>query len=52
MTLSLDVFWSFRSPWLYLATPRLVAWQEEYDLDVVFRPWGLKPDNSVIHQFG
>ncbi len=36
--LSIDVFWSFRSPWSYLATPRLVEWAEEYDLEVRFRP--------------
>jgi 2-hydroxychromene-2-carboxylate isomerase len=37
-TLEIDVFWSFRSPWSYLATPRLRAWQEDYDLSVNFRP--------------
>jgi len=36
--LSIDVFWSFRSPWSYLATPRLAAWQRRYQLDVRFRP--------------
>jgi 2-hydroxychromene-2-carboxylate isomerase len=36
--LTIDVFWSFRSPWSYLATPRLVEWAARYDLDVVFRP--------------
>jgi len=36
--LSIDVFWSFRSPWSYLATPRLVNWQRRYRLDVRFRP--------------
>ena len=36
--LEIDVFWSFRSPWSYLATPRLRAWQDEYQLDVRFRP--------------
>jgi 2-hydroxychromene-2-carboxylate isomerase len=38
MTLSIDVFWSFRSPYSYLATPRLVEMQERYDLDVSWRP--------------
>lgn len=38
MTLSVDVFWSFRSPYSYLATPQLVALQAEYDLEVVVRP--------------
>jgi 2-hydroxychromene-2-carboxylate isomerase len=37
-TLEVDVFWSFRSPWSYLATPRLRDWQERYDLEVRFRP--------------
>lgn len=37
-SLEIDVFWSFRSPWSYLATPRLRAWQNQYDLDVRFRP--------------
>jgi len=37
-TLEIDVFWSFRSPWSYLATPRLRSWQERYDLSVNFRP--------------
>jgi len=36
--LEIDVFWSFRSPWSYLATPRLRAWQEAYELTVNFRP--------------
>lgn len=38
MTLAIDVFWSFRSPYSYLATPRLVELQREYDLDVHVRP--------------
>lgn len=36
--LELDVFWSFRSPWSYLATPRLRAWHDEYHLKINFRP--------------
>lgn len=38
MTLSVDVFWSFRSPYSYLATPRLKAMDEAYDLDLRIRP--------------
>ncbi len=38
MSLEIDVFWSFRSPWSYLATPRLRAMQDEWDLKVNFRP--------------
>ncbi len=38
MTLSIDVFWSFRSPYSYLATPRLVELAQQYDLDVRVRP--------------
>jgi 2-hydroxychromene-2-carboxylate isomerase len=36
--LSIDVFWSFRSPWSYLATPRLAQWQRRFNLEVCFRP--------------
>lgn len=38
MTLSIDLFWSFRSPYSYLATPRLVELAGTYDLDIAVRP--------------
>ena len=38
MSLEIDVFWSFRSPWSYLATPRLADWGRRYDLTIHFRP--------------
>jgi len=38
MTLEIDVFWSFRSPYSYLATPRLVELEKKYDLAVHVRP--------------
>jgi len=38
MTLSIDLFWSFRSPYSYLATPRLVEMQWDYDLTINVRP--------------
>jgi 2-hydroxychromene-2-carboxylate isomerase len=38
MTLEIDLFWSFRSPYSYLATPRLVELAARYDLDVRVRP--------------
>jgi 2-hydroxychromene-2-carboxylate isomerase len=38
MTLSVDVFWSFRSPYSYLATKRLVRIAQDYDVDVRVRP--------------
>jgi 2-hydroxychromene-2-carboxylate isomerase len=38
MTLEIDVFWSFRSPYSYLATPRLVELERRYDLRVHVRP--------------
>ncbi len=38
MSFKLDVFWSFRSPYSYLATPRLVQMQRAYDLDITVRP--------------
>ena len=36
--LAIDIFWSFRSPWSYLATRRLRDWQENYRLTLNFRP--------------
>ncbi len=38
MTLSFDLFWSFRSPYSYLATPRLVELERDYDLSIHVRP--------------
>jgi len=38
VTLSIDLFWSFRSPYSYLATPRLMEMAREYDLTVNVRP--------------
>jgi 2-hydroxychromene-2-carboxylate isomerase len=38
MRLSVDLFWSFRSPYSYLALPRACALVEAYDLDVQLRP--------------
>ncbi len=38
MPLDVDVFWSFRSPYSYLATRRLVTLQERYDVDLHVRP--------------
>ncbi len=33
-----DVFWSFRSPYSYLATPDLLRLREDFEVDVNFRP--------------
>ncbi|MDO8296471.1 MAG: DsbA family protein [Caulobacter sp.] len=38
MTLSVDVFWSFRSPYSWLATPALVKIRADWDLDIRVRP--------------
>jgi 2-hydroxychromene-2-carboxylate isomerase len=38
MTLSIDVFWSFRSPYSYLATQRLVEMRRDHDLEIRARP--------------
>lgn len=38
MTLDVEVFWSFRSPYSYLAAPRLLEIAERYDVDVRVRP--------------
>jgi len=38
MPLAFDLYWSFRSPYSYLATRRLVRLVEEYDVDCNVRP--------------
>jgi len=38
MTLQFDLFWSFRSPYSYLATPRLSALTRDYDVVCNVRP--------------
>lgn len=38
MTLHVDLFWSFRSPYCYLAGPRLVRLTETNDVAVALRP--------------
>ena len=38
MTLEVEVFWSFRSPYSYLATPRLAEIAATYDVDLEIRP--------------
>ena len=38
MTLKADLYWSYRSPYSYLATRRYVKLVEEYDIDIMLRP--------------
>ena len=38
MSHELDLFWSFRSPYSYLATSRLAGFQRDYDLEITVRP--------------
>jgi 2-hydroxychromene-2-carboxylate isomerase len=38
MTLEYDLFWSFRSPYSYLVTPRLIEFEREYDVKAKVRP--------------
>lgn len=38
MTKVVDVFWSFRSPYSYLATPDLLRLRDDFDVDVRLRP--------------
>lgn len=38
MSLPIDLFWSFRSPYSYLATGRLVELQRRYHVDIHVRP--------------
>jgi 2-hydroxychromene-2-carboxylate isomerase len=37
MALDVDLFWSFRSPYSYLATPRLARLATEYEVDIHVR---------------
>lgn len=38
MTLEVEVFWSFRSPYSYLAAPRLAEIARDYDVEMRARP--------------
>lgn len=38
MSLEVEVFWSFRSPYSYLATPRIAEMAAAYDLEMRIRP--------------
>lgn len=38
MSLSFDVFWSFRSPYCYLALDRILHLRATYDVEVTIRP--------------
>jgi 2-hydroxychromene-2-carboxylate isomerase len=38
MTLTYDLFWSFRSPYSYLVTKRLAALERDYDVKALVRP--------------
>ncbi|HKN09976.1 MAG TPA: DsbA family protein [Pseudomonadota bacterium] len=38
MTLEYDLFWSFRSPYSYLVTPRLAEFERGYDVKANVRP--------------
>jgi 2-hydroxychromene-2-carboxylate isomerase len=38
MTHQIELYWSFRSPYSYLATPRLVQLERDYDLNIDVRP--------------
>lgn len=38
MAENIDLFWSFRSPYSYLATPDALALKSAYDIELTFRP--------------
>ena len=38
MALEYDLFWSFRSPYSYLATPRLIEFERDHDVKTNVRP--------------
>ncbi len=38
MAHTVDVFWSFRSPYSYLSTPDMLRLRQDFEVDVRFRP--------------
>lgn len=38
MSATVDVFWSFRSPYSYLVTPDLLRLRDDFDVDIKYRP--------------
>ncbi|MFW2421324.1 MAG: 2-hydroxychromene-2-carboxylate isomerase [Porticoccaceae bacterium] len=38
MSVSVDVFWSFRSPYSYFVTPDLIRLRQDFDVDLHLRP--------------
>lgn len=51
MTETVDVFWSFRSPYSYLATPDLMRLRDDYDVEVKLRvvlPLALRNPDAVF----
>lgn len=38
MSATIDVFWSFRSPYSYLVTPDLLRLRDDFDVDIKYRP--------------
>ncbi|CAN5237513.1 2-hydroxychromene-2-carboxylate isomerase [soil metagenome] len=38
MSLSFDLYWSFRSPYSYMAAPRLLTLRNDFDVECVVRP--------------
>ena len=38
MSLAVDCFWSFRSPYSYLATGRMLQLVREWDIELAVRP--------------
>lgn len=35
---TVDIFWSFRSPYSYLATPAMVRLKNDFEIELMFRP--------------
>lgn len=52
MTLEVDLYWSFRSPYSYLVTPRLVALERDFDAKVNVRivsPIAVRQPDFFVH---
>ena len=52
---TVDVYWSFRSPYSYLATPDMLSIQEEYEVSVNLRvvmPIAIRDPNILFTEAG
>ena len=52
MTLTYDLYWSFRSPYSYMVMPRLAALERDHDVACQVRPPGPMSCNACAYARG